>query len=72
MWVPCLWSVLQNSYYKEIEIDLSTLFCDMAQQNGMEAEILVRIPVNRPAARIPAMNGCKRRYTEDVVVLRKV
>ena len=64
--------VLQNSYYKEIEIDLSTLFCDMAQQNGMEAEILVRIPVNRPAARIPAMNGCKRRYTEDVVVLRKV
>lgn len=66
--------VLQNSYYKEIAIDLSSIFCDMATSAGLHASVVVRRPVNRAMATINTRSrvyGAERKYSEDVIVLRK-
>ncbi len=66
--------VLQNSYYKEISIPLSSLYCEMAHAAGLRASIIARKPVARSMCSVNT-NAKKYRqerlYSEDVVLLEK-
>lgn len=66
--------VLQSSYYKEIEIDLPSLFADLAAVHRFRAQILLRTPVRRVLTTINSrsrqyLEG--RNYSEAIISLQK-
>lgn len=66
--------VLQNSYYKEIEIALTELMSAIAEQHSLRASIVARRPVGRHMTLLNTKSRAyklHRRYTEDVLLLRK-
>jgi DNA modification methylase len=66
--------VLQNSYYKEIEIQLSDNYCELGNCVGLHSVILARNPVRRAMTAINSRSRkyCnERNYTEDVVLFEK-
>lgn len=67
--------VVQNSYYKEIEIDLPALYAEMSEGAGFrEATIPFYVPVRSFFAGIngrAARHLAERSYREAVVVLRR-
>lgn len=66
--------VLQNSYYKEIPIELSQFYCDMAQTHGLNARVVAQQRVGRTMASMNTRARAYRRhreYSEDVVLMEK-
>ncbi|MDO9022941.1 MAG: DNA methyltransferase [Deltaproteobacteria bacterium] len=67
--------IVQNSYYKEIEIDLPELYADMARHVGFsEASVLFHVPVRSFFAGIngrAARHLAERTYRESVVAMSK-
>ncbi len=66
--------VLQNSYYKEIEIELSRNYCELGEAVGLKSTVLVRNPVRRTMTTINSRSRKyreKRNYTEDVILLER-
>lgn len=66
--------VLQNSYYKEIEIPLSSCFRQLASAFGLDGTTLARQPVARAMTAVNTRArsySATRQYTEDVILLRK-
>jgi DNA modification methylase len=66
--------VLQNSYYKEIPIELSHLYCEMGAAHGLSARIAARKPVGRTMASLNSKSKryrIDRQYSEDVVIMEK-
>ena len=66
--------VLQNSYYKEIAIPLSTLYCDIASGAGLKASIIAQKPVGRSMCSVNTkakQYRRERRYSEDIILLEK-
>jgi hypothetical protein len=66
--------VLQNSYYKELHIPLSDLFCDLGAAHGLAARVLVRKEVTRSMTSVNTRARkyrATRSYTEDVVLMEK-
>jgi tRNA G10 N-methylase Trm11 len=64
--------VLQSSYYKEIPIDLSSLYLDIAAEHGMYGERVQRQPVKKVLTdinRSARKHLSSRKYYEDVIVL---
>jgi hypothetical protein len=67
--------VLQNSYYKDIEIPLSALFCEIIRSAGMDARIVIRRPVRRTMTNMNTRSqayATQRQYTEDLVFFHKI
>jgi len=65
--------VVQNSYYKEVHVDLGELYCDIARFLGLAASVLHRYPVTRV---LTSINSASKKYGdhqyfEDVVYLEK-
>lgn len=66
--------VVQTSYYKEICVDLPSLYVDMAEAVGLRSEIAGQAPVHRALAQINphALHHRKvSQYREAVVVMEK-
>ena len=66
--------VLQNSYYKEIEIELSRNYCELGEAVGLRSTVLARNPVRRTMTTINSRSRKyreERTYTEDVILLER-
>lgn len=66
--------VLQNSFYKEIEIELSRHYCELGRVAGLTASVLASNPVRRTMTAINSRSRIYREarsYTEDVVLLER-
>lgn len=66
--------VVQNSFYKEIPIELSRLYCDIARTCGLQAAIAARKPVARTMTTVNTRSReyqKNRLYSEDVILLEK-
>jgi DNA modification methylase len=66
--------VLQDSYYKELHVDLPQLFVALGQELGFRGEILRREPVGRVMTSVNTASRTylpQRTYTESVVRLTK-
>jgi ubiquinone/menaquinone biosynthesis C-methylase UbiE len=66
--------VLQDSYYKEIHIPLSSLYCDIARAHGLLADVVLAYPVTRTMTSINTRSRkylSTRSYSEDVILLWK-
>jgi hypothetical protein len=66
--------VLQNSYYKEVPVPLSDLFCELGIAHGLTGQVLVRKPVKRTMTSVNTRSrkyDVTRTYTEDVLLLEK-
>jgi hypothetical protein len=67
--------VVQSSYYKDIRIDLGSLYAALGRENRFDARVHCRVPVRKVLASINARANeyvSDRKYTEDLVVFRKV
>lgn len=67
--------VLQNSYYKEIEIPLSDLYCAMGKCVGLRASVVARQPVKRNMTSVNTRSRAylkERKYSEDLVLFEKL
>lgn len=66
--------VLQNSYYKELEIPLSKCFRDIASSLGLGAEVVVQQPVLKSMTSVNTRARSyarDREYFEDVLLVEK-
>lgn len=66
--------VVQSSYYKDIPINLGDLFVSMGRHKGLDARVVLKVPVKRVLASInphARRHAGTRIYTEDVVALKK-
>jgi hypothetical protein len=67
--------VVQSSYYKDIRIDLGSLYAALGRASHLAAHVHCRVPVRKVLTSINARANeyvRDRKYTEDVVVLKKV
>lgn len=66
--------VLQNSYYKEIPIPLSDLFCDIGAAHGLVTSVVLRRAVGRSMTSLNTRSkryNVTRAYSEDLVLMEK-
>lgn len=66
--------VLQNSYYKEIPIRLSDLFCELGRSAGLVSQVIVRKDVPRAMTSVNTRARkyrATRKYSEDLVLMEK-
>src|SRR5690606_3624004 len=66
--------VVQNSYFKNLEIDLGKVFVDMGTKLGMECRIEERFPVKTSMVHVNTKSKqylSEKQYFEDVVAFRK-
>lgn len=66
--------VVQSSYYKEIQIDLPTLYVECARSLGFDAEVSSGVQVRRAMSQInphSRKHRAKKHYREGVVVLER-
>jgi hypothetical protein len=67
--------VVQSSYYKDIRIDLGSLYAALGRASHLAAHVHCRVPVRKVLTSINARANeyvRDRKYTEDVVVMKKV
>lgn len=66
--------VVQGSYFRELPVDLSSLYIDMGKKFGLTGDVVATVPVQSYFSRIhrTAPGGqLKRHYSESVICLRK-
>lgn len=66
--------VVQSSYFKDIYIPLSEIYCEMARSVGFKAEVVFERQVKTHLAHVNTKSRNyveKKKYTEDVVYIRK-